>query len=96
MSLSRFGLRFFSNIFSITPMFIQDIKDIQINTVAAAVCVLQVFGGRREMDSLKKELEEELKLSTDDLRSHAWYHGPITREVLNEPYFTCFLRNTFY
>uniref|UniRef100_A0A4W5LN27 SH2 domain-containing protein n=1 Tax=Hucho hucho TaxID=62062 RepID=A0A4W5LN27_9TELE len=32
------------------------------------------------MDSLKKELEEELKLSTDDLRSHAWYHGPIDRE----------------
>uniref|UniRef100_A0A673ZM12 Breast cancer anti-estrogen resistance protein 3-like n=1 Tax=Salmo trutta TaxID=8032 RepID=A0A673ZM12_SALTR len=34
----------------------------------------------REMDSLKKELEEELKLSADDLRSHAWYHGPIGRE----------------
>lgn len=32
------------------------------------------------MDSLKKELEEELKLSADDLRSHAWYHGPIGRE----------------
>lgn len=36
--------------------------------------------GRREMDSLKKELEEELKLSTEDLKSHAWYHGPISRE----------------
>ncbi|KAM9856901.1 breast cancer anti-estrogen resistance protein 3 homolog isoform 2-T3 [Aulostomus maculatus] len=33
------------------------------------------------MDSLKKELEEELKLSTEDLRSHAWYHGPLSREV---------------
>lgn len=33
------------------------------------------------MDSLKKELEEELKLSTDDPRSHAWYHGPLNREV---------------
>ncbi|KAM4604053.1 breast cancer anti-estrogen resistance protein 3 homolog isoform 2-T2 [Polymixia lowei] len=32
------------------------------------------------MDSLKKELEEELKLSTEDLRSHAWYHGPLSRE----------------
>ncbi|XP_018583416.2 breast cancer anti-estrogen resistance protein 3 isoform X1 [Scleropages formosus] len=32
------------------------------------------------MDSLKKELEEELKLSTDDIRSHAWYHGHISRE----------------
>uniref|UniRef100_A0A8K9WR29 SH2 domain containing 3A n=1 Tax=Oncorhynchus mykiss TaxID=8022 RepID=A0A8K9WR29_ONCMY len=39
----------------------------------------EVFSGR-EMDSLKKELEEELKLSTNDLRSHAWYHGPIGRE----------------
>ncbi|XP_052402617.1 breast cancer anti-estrogen resistance protein 3 homolog isoform X2 [Carassius gibelio] len=40
----------------------------------------QVFSGLRDMDSLKKELEEELKLSTDDLRSHAWYHGPLRRE----------------
>ncbi|CAL8330748.1 unnamed protein product [Merluccius merluccius] len=32
------------------------------------------------MDALKKELEEELKLSVDDLRSHAWYHGPLSRE----------------
>ncbi|CAJ1054041.1 breast cancer anti-estrogen resistance protein 3 homolog isoform X2 [Xyrichtys novacula] len=32
------------------------------------------------MDSLKKELEEELKLSTEDPRSHAWYHGPLSRE----------------
>ncbi|XP_073697729.1 breast cancer anti-estrogen resistance protein 3 homolog isoform X1 [Garra rufa] len=32
------------------------------------------------MDSLKKELEEELKLSTEDLRSHAWYHGQLRRE----------------
>uniref|UniRef100_A0A7N6BX01 SH2 domain containing 3A n=1 Tax=Anabas testudineus TaxID=64144 RepID=A0A7N6BX01_ANATE len=32
------------------------------------------------MDSLKKELEEELKLSNDDLRSHSWYHGPTSRE----------------
>uniref|UniRef100_A0A3B4XX05 Breast cancer anti-estrogen resistance protein 3-like n=1 Tax=Seriola lalandi dorsalis TaxID=1841481 RepID=A0A3B4XX05_SERLL len=42
---------------------------------------ISVFGGRREMDSLKKELEEELKLSTEDPRSHAWYHGPLTREA---------------
>uniref|UniRef100_A0A8C4Z8X2 Breast cancer anti-estrogen resistance protein 3 n=1 Tax=Gadus morhua TaxID=8049 RepID=A0A8C4Z8X2_GADMO len=40
----------------------------------------QLFGGRREMDALKKELEEELKTSTEDLRSHAWYHGPVSRE----------------
>ena len=39
------------------------------------------------MDSLKKELEEELKLSTDDPTSHAWYHGPLRREVLNGSYY---------
>ncbi|XP_070710366.1 breast cancer anti-estrogen resistance protein 3 homolog isoform X2 [Pempheris klunzingeri] len=33
------------------------------------------------MESLKKELEEELKLSTDDPRGHAWYHGPLSREA---------------
>ncbi|XP_062396007.1 breast cancer anti-estrogen resistance protein 3 homolog isoform X3 [Sardina pilchardus] len=32
------------------------------------------------MESLRKELEEELKLNTDDIRSHAWYHGEINRE----------------
>ncbi|KAG7222598.1 hypothetical protein INR49_008300, partial [Caranx melampygus] len=50
-------------------------------SVSAYLSQLKVFGGRREMDSLKKELEEELKLSTEDLRSHAWYHGPLTREA---------------
>uniref|UniRef100_A0A674K9B9 SH2 domain containing 3C n=1 Tax=Terrapene triunguis TaxID=2587831 RepID=A0A674K9B9_9SAUR len=30
---------------------------------------------------LHKELEEELKLSSTDLRSHVWYHGRIPREV---------------
>ncbi|XP_055060031.2 breast cancer anti-estrogen resistance protein 3 homolog isoform X2 [Misgurnus anguillicaudatus] len=42
--------------------------------------ISQVFSGLKDMDSLKKELEEELKLSTDDLRSHAWYHGQLARE----------------
>nr|XP_033817074.1 SH2 domain-containing protein 3C isoform X1 [Geotrypetes seraphini] len=32
-------------------------------------------------EKLHKELEEELKLSVSDLRSHAWYHGRIPREV---------------
>ena len=32
-------------------------------------------------EKLHKELEEELKLSSTDLRSHAWYHGRIPREV---------------
>uniref|UniRef100_A0A8C9WVS8 Breast cancer anti-estrogen resistance protein 3 n=1 Tax=Sander lucioperca TaxID=283035 RepID=A0A8C9WVS8_SANLU len=42
---------------------------------------VSVFGGRRDMDLIKKELEEELKLSTDDPTSHAWYHGPLSREA---------------
>ncbi|KAL7845155.1 hypothetical protein AOLI_G00233470 [Acnodon oligacanthus] len=46
--------------------------------------ISQVFSGRREMDSLKKELEEELKLSTEDIRSHAWYHGQLQREGAEE------------
>ncbi|XP_061840176.1 breast cancer anti-estrogen resistance protein 3 homolog isoform X1 [Nerophis lumbriciformis] len=49
-------------------------------SVTAYLSQLKVFGSRKEMDSLKKELEEELKLSTEDPRSHAWYHGPLTRE----------------
>ncbi|XP_062304525.1 breast cancer anti-estrogen resistance protein 3 homolog isoform X3 [Osmerus eperlanus] len=32
------------------------------------------------MEDLKKELEEELKLNTEDPRSHAWYHGAVSRE----------------
>lgn len=32
-------------------------------------------------ERLRKELEEELLLSSEDLRSHAWYHGRIPRQV---------------
>ncbi|XP_061235299.1 breast cancer anti-estrogen resistance protein 3 isoform X3 [Neopsephotus bourkii] len=32
-------------------------------------------------EKLKKELEEELQLSSEDLRSHAWYHGRIPWQV---------------
>ncbi|XP_060058083.1 breast cancer anti-estrogen resistance protein 3 isoform X2 [Erinaceus europaeus] len=35
----------------------------------------------RTPERLKKELEEELQLSSEDLRSHAWYHGRIPRQV---------------
>ncbi|KAM5269275.1 breast cancer anti-estrogen resistance protein 3 isoform 3-T9 [Hipposideros larvatus] len=35
----------------------------------------------RSPEKLKKELEEELLLSSEDLRSHAWYHGRIPRQV---------------
>ncbi|KAL7403593.1 hypothetical protein ABVT39_002703 [Epinephelus coioides] len=59
----------------------QDTKRSKRRIVSAYLSQLKVFGGRRDMDSLKKELEEELKLSTDDPRSHAWYHGPLSREA---------------
>ncbi|KAJ6658425.1 hypothetical protein lerEdw1_020129 [Lerista edwardsae] len=32
-------------------------------------------------EKLKKELEEELQMNSEDLRSHAWYHGRIPRQV---------------
>ncbi|KFP32931.1 Breast cancer anti-estrogen resistance protein 3, partial [Colius striatus] len=46
---------------------------------------LQFSRERQVMDNspekLKKLLEEELQLSSEDLRSHAWYHGRIPRQV---------------
>ncbi|XP_077460834.1 breast cancer anti-estrogen resistance protein 3 homolog isoform X2 [Stigmatopora argus] len=50
-------------------------------SVVAYFSQLKVFAFRKEMDTLKKELEEELKLSTEDPRSHAWYHGALPREA---------------
>ncbi|XP_033103503.1 breast cancer anti-estrogen resistance protein 3-like isoform X2 [Anneissia japonica] len=32
-------------------------------------------------DQLKKDLEMELNLPHDDIRSHAWFHGGISREI---------------
>uniref|UniRef100_W5UIY7 Breast cancer anti-estrogen resistance protein 3 n=1 Tax=Ictalurus punctatus TaxID=7998 RepID=W5UIY7_ICTPU len=51
---------------------------------SVGIFIAQVFSNRKDMDSLKKELEEELKLSTDDIRSHAWYHGQLQREATEE------------
>ncbi|XP_078132251.1 breast cancer anti-estrogen resistance protein 3 homolog isoform X3 [Sander vitreus] len=59
----------------------QDSKRSKRRSVSAYFSQLKVFGGRRDMDLIKKELEEELKLSTDDPTSHAWYHGPLSREA---------------
>ncbi|XP_032400444.1 breast cancer anti-estrogen resistance protein 3 isoform X2 [Etheostoma spectabile] len=59
----------------------QDSKCSKRRSVSAYFSQLKVFGGRRDMDLIKKELEEELKLSTDDPTSHAWYHGPLSREA---------------
>jgi SH2 domain-containing protein 3C len=37
-----------------------------------------------EAIALKKALEWELSLDSRDLRSHAWYHGPIPRQRSEE------------
>lgn len=38
----------------------------------------------QEVLALKKALEWELSLDSRDLRSHAWYHGPIPRQRAEE------------
>lgn len=38
----------------------------------------------QETQALKKALEWELSLDSRDLRSHAWYHGPIPRTRAEE------------
>uniref|UniRef100_A0A182IVA6 Uncharacterized protein n=1 Tax=Anopheles atroparvus TaxID=41427 RepID=A0A182IVA6_ANOAO len=40
--------------------------------------------GGNEAVALKKALEWELSLDSRDLRSHAWYHGPIPRQRAEE------------
>lgn len=37
-----------------------------------------------DIQALKRELEWELSLDSRDLRSHAWYHGPIPRQRAEE------------
>ena len=54
--------------------------------VAHSCCLSAQFSKEKYIldsspEKLHKELEEELKLSSTDLRSHAWYHGRIPREV---------------
>ena len=39
---------------------------------------------QQEVLALKKALEWELSLDSRDLRSHAWYHGPIPRQRAEE------------
>ena len=38
----------------------------------------------QEATALKKALEWELNLDGKDLRSHAWYHGPLPRQISEE------------
>lgn len=33
------------------------------------------------LEKLRRELEEELKMNSEEPRSHAWYHGAIPRQV---------------
>uniref|UniRef100_A0A3P8ZQ32 BCAR3 adaptor protein, NSP family member n=1 Tax=Esox lucius TaxID=8010 RepID=A0A3P8ZQ32_ESOLU len=65
-----------------------------LRTLTAALCCFyqksSVIGAKFSRDKyimegppekLRKELEEELKLSSEEPRSHAWYHGSIPRQV---------------
>lgn len=65
----------------------------KLGTVEAFNLLLQFSKERQVMDNspekLKKELEEELQLSSEDLRSHAWYHGRIPRHVCYSLSFCC-------
>lgn len=65
----------------------------KLGTAEAFNLLLQFSKERQVMDNspekLKKELEEELQLSSEDLRSHAWYHGRIPRQVCDFLSFCC-------
>ncbi|KAF3852572.1 hypothetical protein F7725_005927 [Dissostichus mawsoni] len=74
----------------------QDSKRSKRRSVSAYFSQLKVFGGRKDMDSLKKELEEELKLSTDDPTSHAWDGDFLVRDSNSAPgnyVLSCFWKN---
>lgn len=46
--------------------------------------VLPPTNEQQEALALKKALEWELSLDSRDLRSHAWYHGPLPRQRAEE------------
>uniref|UniRef100_A0A8C9S1H3 BCAR3 adaptor protein, NSP family member n=1 Tax=Scleropages formosus TaxID=113540 RepID=A0A8C9S1H3_SCLFO len=65
-----------------------------LRTITAALCCFyqksSILGAKFSRDKfvtegppekLRKELEEELKLASEEPRSHAWYHGAIPRQV---------------
>ncbi|XP_031430519.1 breast cancer anti-estrogen resistance protein 3 isoform X4 [Clupea harengus] len=65
-----------------------------LRTLTAALCCFyqksSVIGAKFSRDKyimdgppekLRRELEEELKLASEEPRSHAWYHGAIPRQV---------------
>uniref|UniRef100_A0A671NWM4 BCAR3 adaptor protein, NSP family member n=1 Tax=Sinocyclocheilus anshuiensis TaxID=1608454 RepID=A0A671NWM4_9TELE len=65
-----------------------------LRTITTALCCFyqksSVIGAKFSRDKyimdgppekLRRELEEELKLSSEEPRSHAWYHGAIPRQV---------------
>jgi hypothetical protein len=43
-------------------------------------CSSPLLESSQDAIALKKALEWELALDSRDLRSHAWYHGPISRQ----------------
>lgn len=61
------------------------VHEIVTYVLGGGFCVLQFSKEKYLLESppekLRKELEEELKLSSSDMRSHGWYHGHIPREV---------------
>lgn len=67
----------------ITCLCVDDVG--QCDLCAGFVCFSQFSKEKYLLESppekLRKELEEELKLSSSDMRSHGWYHGHIPREV---------------
>lgn len=42
------------------------------------------YANENDIHALKRQLEWELSLDSRDLRSHAWYHGPIPRQRAEE------------
>uniref|UniRef100_A0A8C2ARX1 BCAR3 adaptor protein, NSP family member n=2 Tax=Cyprinus carpio TaxID=7962 RepID=A0A8C2ARX1_CYPCA len=65
-----------------------------LRTITAALCCFyqksSIIGAKFSRDKyimdgppekLRRELEEELKLSSEEPQSHAWYHGAIPRQV---------------
>ncbi|NWY96290.1 BCAR3 protein, partial [Loxia curvirostra] len=62
-----------------------DLRARDLNVLDPTLEYVKFSRERQVMDNspekLKKELEEELQLSSEDLRSHAWYHGRIPRQV---------------
>ncbi|XP_067621800.1 breast cancer anti-estrogen resistance protein 3 homolog isoform X1 [Eurosta solidaginis] len=56
----------------------------QHQTPPNSIVVSTPSSEQQEAVALKKALEWELSLDAKDLRSHAWYHGPLSRQRADE------------